>query len=318
MLPFTPLLICTQDTAMSTPPSAFKRRFLIIALTSFILVFMAGCARETSEEAIAYGQSALLSGDYSKAVGHLQRAVKLNSDNEIILYNLGMAHLLTKNYKAAEKVFDASDRLNKDNGTEALEGLAQARRLAGDYEGAIRAFTRAFEKVNRKAHLVAGLAVCEMEQGNNEYAHQLLLQALATDNTDPVAMFNMAVLMQKPQFEASSQAAEMYVRFIISTRSSMYPAELKRATETIKTINANRPDERQMKIDDLLVRARMAKNKTSALDCVIEAVMLDQSNPDAFLALIKTLRSMGRTAQAEIITKRFLAIFPDDPRTENL
>ena len=303
---------------MSTPLSAFKRRLLIIALASFVLSLVAGCARETSDEAIANGQAALISGDYAKAVSHLRRAAKLNSENEIVLYNLGMAHLFARNYKAAEKAFDASDKLNKDNGTEALEGLAQARRLAGDFEGAISAFERAFNKANRKAYLVAGLAVCEMEQGNNEYARELLGKALATDNTDPVALFNMAVLMQKPQFEASPQAAEMYVRFISSTRSAMYPAEVSRAIEAIKTINANRSDELQMKVDELLVQARMAKRKSSALDYAVEAVTLDQSNPDALLALIKTLTNVGRTNQAETIKRRFLTIFPDDPRSANL
>lgn len=303
---------------MSTFPSAVKRRLQILASACLVLVFVTGCARETSDEAIAHGQSALLVGDYAKAVRHLRRAAKLNSENEVVLYNLGMAHLLATNYKAAEKAFDASDRLNKDNNTDALEGLAQTRRLAGDYEGAISAFTRAFDKVNRKAHLIAGLAVCEMEQGNNEYARQLLLEALATDNSDPVAIYNMAVLMQKPQFTETAAAAEMYVRFITSSRSTTYPTERTLAIEAIQALNASRSDELQMQIDECLVRARMAKNKTDALNYAVDAVKLDQSNPDAFLALIKTLRSNGRTAQAEMMKKNFLAIFPDDPRAANL
>lgn len=303
---------------MSTFPSAVKRRLQILASACLVLVFVTGCARETSDEAIAHGQSALLVGDYAKAVRHLRRAAKLNSENEVVLYNLGMAHLLATNYKAAEKAFNASDRLNKDNNTDALEGLAQTRRLAGDYEGAISAFTRAFDKVNRKAHLIAGLAVCEMEQGNNEYARQLLLEALATDNSDPVAIYNMAVLMQKPQFTETAAAAEMYVRFITSSRSTTYPTERTLAIEAIQALNASRSDELQMQIDECLVRARMAKNKTDALNYAVDAVKLDQSNPDAFLALIKTLRSNGRTAQAEMMKKNFLAIFPDDPRAANL
>lgn len=303
---------------MSTLPSACKRSLTIIALASLVLALVAGCARETSDEAIANGQSALLSGDYAKAVKHLRRATKLNSENEIILYNLGMAHLLAKNYKAAEKAFDASDRLNTDNSTDALEGLAQARRLAGDYEGAISAFERALIKVKRKTHLLAGLAVCEMERGNNDYARQLLGEALNSDNAAPVALFNMAVLLEKPQFDAAPQAAEMYCRFITNTKSAPYPRERKQAIEAIKAINANRADDLQMKIDDLLVQARMAKNKNNALDFAVEAFTLDRSNSDAHLALIKTLRTIGRTKQAEILTTWFLACFPDDPRGAKL
>lgn len=303
---------------MSTPLSAVKRCLQTIALVALVLSFVAGCARETSDEAIANGQSALLTGDYTKAVHHLRRAAKLNAENEIVLYNLGMAHLMAKNYKAAKKAFEASAKLNKDNGTEALEGLAQTCRLAGDYEGAILAFERALDKVNRKPHLVAGLAVCEMEQGNPVSAHEYLKQALATDNSDPVALFNMAVLMQKPEFNESSQAAEMYVRFITSSRSADYSAERTRAIKALKDINARRSDELQMQIDDRLVKARMAKNKATALDYAVDAVKLDQSNPDAFWALIKTLYANGRPGQAEMMKKNFLTIFPDDPRSANL
>ncbi len=156
-----------------------------LILAVLVSAVLPGCNRETSDDAIRNGQAALLAGDYPQAVKHLSRAAKLNPENAIVLYNLGMAQLMTADYKAAARSFDASDRWDVDGNTEALEGLALARREAGDYEGAISAFERAFAKVSRKPHLVAGMAVCEMEQGNMEYAKRILEDALITDPNDP-------------------------------------------------------------------------------------------------------------------------------------
>ncbi len=298
---------------MSTLPIG-QHRLHAVLLAFLLVASLSGCNRETSNEAIGRGQTALLSGDYKAATRHLKRAVKLNPDNDIIHYNLGMAQLMATDYKGAERSFDKADKINLDGNTDALEALAEARRLKGDYKGAIQAFERAFSKVNRKAHLVAGLAICEMEQGNNEYAHQLLQEALATDSKDPIAIFNMAVLMQKPQFNKPTKAAELYARFITSSESATYVKERGRAIQAIADIGSARPDELQMQIDDLLVKARTAKNKADAFTLTLEALLLDQSNPDSMLALIKVLKASGRAKHAEMMQTNFKSIFPNDPR----
>lgn len=298
---------------MSTLPLG-KHRLYAVLLASLLLASLPGCNRETLNEAIGRGQTALLSGDYKAATRHLKRAVKLNPSNDILLYNLGMAQMMATDYKGAERSFDEADQINVDGNTDALEALAETRRLKGDYSGAIRAFERAFSKVNRKAHLVAGLAVCEMEQGHNEYAHQLLQEALATDSKDPIAIFNMAVLMQKPQFNKPTQAAELFSRFITSSESANFAKEKTRAIQAIAEIGSTRPEELQMQIDDLLIKARKAKNNADAFSLTLEALLLDQSNPDSMLALIKALKASGRAKHAEMMQSNFKAIFPDDTR----
>lgn len=301
--------------SLPTEKQRFHSALLVpLFLASLFLTMLSGCNRESSEEAIGRGQTALLSGDYKVATRHLKRAVKLNPSNEIILYNLGMAQMLATEYKAAERSFDEADRLSKDGNTDALEALAETRRQAGDYDGAIRAIERAFSKVNRKAHLVAGLAVCEIERGNYEYAHQLLQEALDTDSENPVALFNMAVLVQKPQFNKPTMAAELFSRFIKNPESIKLKDERARAIQAIHEINANRPEALQMQIDDLLIKARTVKSKEDALKVTLEAFLLDQSNPDSMQALIKALKNTGRARHADKMLTDFNVIFTNNSK----
>lgn len=285
-----------------------------LILAVLVSAVLPGCNRETSDDAIRNGQAALLAGDYPQAVKHLSRAAKLNPENAIVLYNLGMAQLMTADYKAAARSFDASDRWDVDGNTEALEGLALARREAGDYEGAISAFERAFAKVSRKPHLVAGMAVCEMEQGNMEYAKRILEDALITDPNDPVALFNLAVLMQKPHFNDPQTAAAHYVRFLMHTPPDQHVAEREKALARLKEINASRSPDLQLEIDDKIMEARSAARPADALLAAAQAVKLDESNPDAFWLFQQSLLKAGKSREAGLALARFRTVFPDDPR----
>ncbi len=305
-------------STFSTEKNHFHAVLLaFLFLASFALTTLSGCNRESSEEAIGKGQTALIGGEYKTAARHLKRAVKLNPGNDIILYNLGMAQMLATDYKAADRSFDEADQVSKDGSTDALEALAETRRLAGDPEGAIRAIERAFSKVNRKAHLVAGLAVCEMEQGHNEYAHQLLQEALDTDDLNPVALFNMAVLLQKPQFNKPTKAADLFSRFITSAESAKFETQKLRAIDALREINASRSEELQMQIDNLLMKARTAKTKNDTVNLTVEAVLLDRSNPDSMQSLIKALKDSGRTQQATALLTNFKDLFPNNLKPAN-
>lgn len=296
---------------MRSTPHDFLQALVFAAL---VFAVLPGCNRETSDDAIWNGQAALLAGDYPKAVKHLARAAKLNPENAIVLYNLGMAQYMSADYKAAARSFDASDRYDVDGNTEALEGLAMARREAGDYEGAIRAFERAFAKVSRQPHLVAGMAVCEMEQGNMEYAKRILEDALITDPNDPVALFNFAALMQKPHFNDPQAAAAHYVRFLMQASAVKHPVERQKALARLKEINAARSPALQLEIDDKIMEARAATRPADALNAAIQAVKLDESNPDALWLFYQALKKAGKSREAALALVRFQTVFPDDPR----
>jgi len=293
---------------MRTPQPTPRHRARLTTLALCVLVSAAGCNRETSDEAIARGQAALQNGDYAQAARHLRRAAKHNPNHPVIHFNLGMALLHANNHKAAAKAFEAAEAGSPEDCTEALEALAQTHRLAGDYDAAILALTRAFNKVNRKAHLVAALAVCEMEQGRVESARQLLQDARDTDDSDPVALFNMAVLMQRPAFDNPVKAAENYFAFIINPRSLDHPAERRRAAAALRDIHARRSDSLQLQIDDLLIKSRTARNNATSLTLATEAFRLDPSNPEALLVMIQALKELGRTRQAELLTTYFHTI----------
>lgn len=289
----------------------------IILLSALACIGLLGCHRESLDDAVRLGQQSLRMGNYPQAIQHLSRAVQLKPSNPILHYNLGMAYLLSSDYKKAAKAFDTADRLDVEGNAIALEGLARARREMGDYEGAISAFERAFAKVNRRADLVAGMAVCEMEQGNMEYAKRNLDDALITDPHDAVALFNLAVLMQKPHFNDPQRAAELYARFLTSVQEH-YPVEREKARSRLQEIHQQRTPELQLLIDDKIMEASTAKRPIDACLAAAQAVKLDESNPDAYWIFLQALQKAGKVREASLAQERFKLIFPHDPRAASL
>ena len=147
-----------------------------------------------------------------------------------------------------------------------------------------------------------------------EYAKQLLDEALVTDANDPVALFNLAALMQKPHFDEPRRAAEMYVRFLMRTPKDQHLPERQKALLRLKEIHASRPPELQLQIDDKIMQARAAQRPNDAFLAAADAVRLDESNPDSFWVFQQALLKAGKNREAAMALERFRTTFPDDPR----
>ncbi len=288
----------------------------MLMMCVLLLFFANGCNRETSPEAISRGQAALSNGNYTEAATHLKRAAKLNSNNEVVHFNLGMAYLLSAEYKSAVKAFEKAEKLNTDGGTSALEGLAEAYRQMGEYDKAQNAIRRAYNKVNRKAHLVAAYAACEMEQGYYASAEKLLSEALTSDPKDPVALFNMAVFNNKPYSNEPQIAAKYYVNFLIVANKTDYAKERARAVEAIREINDRRSYEVQEAIDKLMVEAASIKDPGRAAMLISEAYGIDRSNPHTLWSLARKLDEANRPRDAKRMRLIFAEVFPYDERSQ--
>ena len=286
----------------------------VLLLCVTLLFFANACSRETSPEAISRGQAALRNGKYTEAAAHLKRAAKLNSKNDVVHYNLGMAYLLAGEYKAAAKAFEKSEELCTDGGTSALEGLAEAYRQMGDYGKAQNTISRAFGKVNRKAHLVAAYAVCEMEQGNYANAEKLLSEALTTDPKDPVALFNMAAFKNKPQSNEPQEAAKYYVYFLVVADKTELARERGRAVDAIKEINDGRSYEVQDAIDMRMLEAESIKDPGRAAAVIADAYGIDRSNPHTLWSLTRKLDEANKPREAKMMRQIFSEVFPYDER----
>ncbi|NLB70229.1 MAG: tetratricopeptide repeat protein [Lentisphaerae bacterium] len=287
--------------------------FIIMCVLS--LIILQGCNRETSPEAISRGQTALKNGKYQEAIKHLKRAAELNKNSDIVYYNLGMAYLNNHEYKLAATAFEKSEKLCVDGSTHALEGLANAHRQMNEYEKAQNAIRRAFGKVNRKAHLVAANAACEMGQGNFANAEKLLSEALITDPKDPVALFNMAVFKKKPQINKPPKAVNFYIKFLMLTAKTEFSKEREIAIEAIRAINVARPGDVEVAIDQRMVDAASTKDPISAAILIAEAYDIDRSNPDILWSLIRKLEEAGKKREARAWQRIFSEVFPYDERS---
>jgi len=216
----------------------------------------------------------------------------------------------------AAKSFEKAIKLNKESNTDAIEGLAETRRKQGKYEEAVNQYTAATLIVGRKPHLLAGNAACQIALGRYDMALTLLEEAVTTDDTDPVANFNMAILMQKPHFNDPAKSAEFFVRFLISTKQDRFPREQELAVSAIKEIGQARSDDLAIKIDDLIMQSITSRSRNAAITAAKNAVQLDRSNADSLWNLIAIHKKFPSESgnQSVALLEQFKRIFPYDSR----
>lgn len=277
------------------------------------LGLLSGCSRIPPEQAIAVGQKALADGDYETAVLNLRVAARANPQNDIAFYNLGMAQLLAGKAKAAESSFaKAADLGRSGESTDALVGLAEARRRQGKLDLAAAAYEQAMSKADRKPRLLAGSAAIEMDRGNYGAAKLRLDEALAADPLDPVAQFNYAVLCARKdsEFFDLTASARSFAAFATTLCQPEFADMQADAVRRLHSLAALRPPEVEATVDNLMVGGKIANVK--------EAYKLDQSNPDILARLIKLLRKNGEKTRADKLAEHFRVLFPDDVRAGNL
>lgn len=285
------------------------------AISALLLSFglLAGCSRIPPEQAVAAGQKALAEGDYETAVENLRVAARANPQNEIAFYNLGMAQMLAGQAKAAETSFaKAADLGRSGEGTDALVGLAEARRRQGKFDLAAAAYEQAMSKADRKPRLLAGSAAIEMDRGNYGAAKLRLDEALAADPLDPVAQFNYAVLCSRKdsEFFDLTASARSFAAFATTLCKPEFADMQGEAVRRLHSLAELRPPEIEAAVDNLMLGGKIANVK--------EAYKIDQSNPDILARLIKLLRKNGDNKRADALAEHFAVLFPDDIRVGSL
>lgn len=295
-------------------------------LASLFIVAAAGCSKTPPGVSVAEGRIALSEGRYEEAIPHLRAAAKAFSDSPAAWYNLGMANLMAGHNRAAEKALRRAVSLAEGtDDTDALSALGEARRRRGHPDLAAAAYRVALEKAFRKPRILAGLAACELDQGNVGAAERLLAEALQSGAKDPVVLFNAAVLHARPDSIASdpssqTKAANCLVGFLRLAPSDRWPEKHDEAVRRLAELNARRPVEIQERVDELLFRAAAADRAgqtARACELASEALNLDPSNPDSLARQISFLRKRGRAGdfdKARANEALGHVLFPSDVR----
>ncbi|MCL1910557.1 MAG: tetratricopeptide repeat protein [Kiritimatiellaeota bacterium] len=267
-----------------------------------VVLAAVGCGAPNAEDTFRSGEAAYESGDYATARKHFKRFAKLKPDSDIAAYNLGMACLKLENFSAAADAFERADSLSKDAGTEALEALAQTRRLAGKPDEALKVYDRAIKKANRQPHLLAGMAQCHIDKGQYGYAENSLKEALTISaGKDPAALFNMGVLFTKPAHADPAKAALYYHNFLRHHRNNPeFATETVRAARALAELNDNVPADLREKVTLKIAEAgKFSQDKVKRLNLLFQAWYTFPASQDAMSAYVKQCLTVGGPYAAE-------------------
>lgn len=282
--------------------------FAPVALFAALLIAAAGCSRTPPGVSVAEGRIALTEGRYEDAIPHLRAAARAFRDSPAAWYNLGMANLMAGHNRAAEKALRrAVDLSEGTDDTDALSALGEARRRRHHSDLAAAAYRVALEKAFRKPRILAGLAACELDQGNVGAAERLLAEALQSGAKDPVVLFNSGVLHARPDSISSdpssqTKAANCFVGFLRLSPPGQWPEKREEAVRRLAELNAKRPAEIQERVDELLFRAAAADRAgqtVRACELASDALNLDPSNPDCLARQVSFLRKRGRAGDLD-------------------
>jgi len=109
-----------------------------------LLLCAAACARPPAEREARAGVERAKEGDVEQAMAHFERALALDPDQLVALFNLGLAHLQQGQYVQAAERLARFAELRPDDARGHFE-LARARALAGWPEPALASLKRAVE-----------------------------------------------------------------------------------------------------------------------------------------------------------------------------
>lgn len=298
-----------------TPPS----RTILPALALAALL-AGGCSRVPPDEAVARGQAALAEGRWREAADLLDDAVDAHAEDPVFFYNLGMARLNAGDFRAARSAFSESAKFAAGNERlNAVQGLAEAWRRAGDLQRAAEVYNEAIQAGDRSACLLAGLAGIELECGELQAAQIHISQAAAADPKDPTYLFNSGWLFSTDEKLDVPVAARRLVDFLTQgDNAANYPAQADLARKRLAGLAARRPPALQERIDAVLERChnpgRMSPG--DVLKLAQAAYELDPSNPFALETLANVAASQGgrdAAANAAALRDRGRLLFPDEP-----
>ena len=269
------------------------------ALALVASVVVSGCGAVDRDTAIRQGNAAYEAGNFAEARKHFKSLAKLEPENYLAAYNLGMAHFKSGEYSAATESFERAERLYNGDGTDALEAIAVSRRLAGDPDAALRAYDRAIERVKRQPNLIAGMAQCHVEKNQIDYANQLLKEALTTsEGRDPAALFNMGQLFLKPALNNPVESAKCFYQFLIYHRKNPdYAAEVTRAAKILCDLSDSTDITLKLQVFELIVKAGQAPTPEERLRIASVAFSMNPASIEALRACVEHSRFLGNTAQ---------------------
>lgn len=172
---------------------------------------------DKAEYYIDYGFTLIEMENYSEAITQFNKTILssdeniVDPDNKITRSNnkkayrgKAIAYFENHDYENAIKFFEYALEINEENGLndDIRSYLADAKKYAGDYEGAIEAYEEIIDKSKETAGAYAGIAECQALLGNYEKAIEAYDKAIKEDSNDYsfyIGKYNLYVAMNDTQ-----------------------------------------------------------------------------------------------------------------------
>lgn len=242
--------------------------------------------------------SLLREGKYHEAVTLLRLLLSAHPDDEVVLYNLGMAESDQGEMdEAIRHLTRATEIIPKDANAYVALGIAQQR--VGDTEAAWRSLARAVEVEPRDGHAHRNLGAVLGSVGRGEGAERHLREAVRLLPTDQQALYGLAFLLEQGgSAEQLAEADRLYKQAVAADGQSDLAEQARSARSGLAQRSFRARTEMPVRMDAVMYClgalqkfAKMSQGEVQAV--AFEIALLGQrglevNNPDSRY----TLRSL--------------------------
>jgi len=203
-----------------------------------VIVFVAGCGRQSPQSLVRRGEAALAGGDAGEAAQAFEQAVKRIADSPDLYYNLGNAYERLGNLEPAAQAFNTALQLNPTH-QEALEGRALVAMHRQEWKIAQEHFARALRAADDgtvRARVLTAWGLMDANRADYDLARARFLAARLADPRYAPAFYNLASLYRDrlDLHEESLDLFQMYTRLVTDETPN-----LKKALNAIQRLTAN-------------------------------------------------------------------------------
>lgn len=238
-----------------------------------LMLFLAGCAKNSGPAAFRRGMRALEKGRYAESIAWLQRSLphitanderayalngigisyyRLGQEKNAIqafetaiaadpgaiepFYNLGIVTFETGNKDKAIACFEKAALLN-ENDTRSLEFLAAIYSRHQQWDDARRVLNEAARHSSNSPRIITALALMELKANNTNQALELLQQALEQNAHYAPAIYNLAAINQQ-WLQKRDQALPLFNEYVRLVRSGPQANQARAMIKEIKQSSA--------------------------------------------------------------------------------
>ncbi len=166
---------------------------------------------ESSDINFNLGLVHMILKDYKEAINFYSKAIQLNPNFILAIFNLGNARFFLRQFEDALNLYQKVIELD-DSYFDAYSNIGTCLKELGDSSHAIEFYKKALKINPLHIHSLSNLAVLMIEKGNVKSAISLLKKVIKIDPNNPINLYNLAIsFKENGQFLDSIRSLERAV-----------------------------------------------------------------------------------------------------------